>query len=531
MKKTTSSKSRTVSRKAFGTTKVAARAAAQSKEPAAPAGPLKKKAVVASVASRAVAKPVAAAKIPVAPGKATPSAGKKSPAPAPTPASAVSVKLPAILFEGDFPPTAPVAAVAVVPTGLPGRFELGPTTTPPTTPLTPPPPVPARAVELPELPESYGTGRLLLTPRDPFWLYAHWDFSFEHLRRFNSRAVDGHLVLRVYQNEVGGSPVAEVQLHPESREWFVPVPVADTAYVADLGYYSAPGCWKSVVQSAVVRTPAATMSAEVTVQFATVPVEAAVQQVLEAVQESSATTPTSARVPTPAAVPSAPLPPVPMEAARAGAPTAVSELTPVESAASVVPVGAQRERMAPASSAAPATGTPTAWTAAQERAFAAIIQFVDDARRTRGGSEELAALIRRQLDVTPVPTLVPPGQSAAQPPSAAPSSACLTTPATPAKAGFWFNVNAELVIYGATEPGAEVTIGGRVVKLRADGTFGYRFALPDGDFALPVVAVAADRTEGRAADLRFSRETEYRGEVAAHPQDPALKPPTVENVG
>ena len=33
--------------------------------------------------------------------------------------------------------------------------------------------------------------------------------------------------------------------------------------------------------------------------------------------------------------------------------------------------------------------------------------------------------------------------------------------------GFWFNVNAELIIYGATEPDAQVTIGGRVIKLRA----------------------------------------------------------------
>ena len=32
---------------------------------------------------------------------------------------------------------------------------------------------------------------------------------------------------------------------------------------------------------------------------------------------------------------------------------------------------------------------------------------------------------------------------------------------------------------GATEPDAAVTIGGRKIQLRKDGTFSFRFALPD----------------------------------------------------
>jgi hypothetical protein len=95
---------------------------------------------------------------------------------------------------------------------------------------------------------------------------------------------------------------------------------------------------------------------------------------------------------------------------------------------------------------------------------------------------------------------------------------------------FWFNVNAELIIYGATEPNAKVTLGGHEIKLRSDGTFSFRFALPDGKYDLPAVAVSADGTDGRAADLKFSRATEYLGDVGAHPQDPALKPPLPENL-
>ena len=96
--------------------------------------------------------------------------------------------------------------------------------------------------------------------------------------------------------------------------------------------------------------------------------------------------------------------------------------------------------------------------------------------------------------------------------------------------GFWFNVNAELIVYGATEPTAKVTLGGHEIKLRADGSFSFHFALPDGKYDLPAVAVSADNTEARAADLKFNRETEYIGDVGAHPQDPALKPPLSENI-
>jgi hypothetical protein len=91
--------------------------------------------------------------------------------------------------------------------------------------------------------------------------------------------------------------------------------------------------------------------------------------------------------------------------------------------------------------------------------------------------------------------------------------------------GFWFNVNAELVIYGATEPSAQVTLGGRPIRLRPDGTFSFRFALPDGQYELPAVAVSEDGTDRRQAELAFSRSTVYSGEVGAHPQDRQLKPP------
>ena len=95
---------------------------------------------------------------------------------------------------------------------------------------------------------------------------------------------------------------------------------------------------------------------------------------------------------------------------------------------------------------------------------------------------------------------------------------------------FWLRVNAELVIYGATLPDAQVAISGRPIKLRPDGTFSYRFALPDGDYRLRVVAVASQGDEQREAGLHFTRSTDYAGEVGVVAQDPALRLPRPENV-
>jgi hypothetical protein len=84
--------------------------------------------------------------------------------------------------------------------------------------------------------------------------------------------------------------------------------------------------------------------------------------------------------------------------------------------------------------------------------------------------------------------------------------------------GFWFNVNAELVIYGGTEPGASVTFDGVPIELRPDGTFSCRFALPDGNYELALAAMS-EQGDLRQATLKFVRRTETSGEVGVHPPE------------
>jgi hypothetical protein len=92
---------------------------------------------------------------------------------------------------------------------------------------------------------------------------------------------------------------------------------------------------------------------------------------------------------------------------------------------------------------------------------------------------------------------------------------------------FRFRVHAEVVIHGSTEPDARVTLSGRVLPIRPDGSFSIRFSLPDGRFDLPLVAVSSRGAGFRSAALTLERSTRVQGEVGVHPIDPDLQPPGV----
>ncbi len=79
--------------------------------------------------------------------------------------------------------------------------------------------------------------------------------------------------------------------------------------------------------------------------------------------------------------------------------------------------------------------------------------------------------------------------------------------------GFRLWVATELILYGATEPDARVTIQGKEVKLRGDGTFSARFALPDGVLDLPVTAVSSDEIEERTIETVVSKKSKEKAPV------------------
>jgi hypothetical protein len=72
---------------------------------------------------------------------------------------------------------------------------------------------------------------------------------------------------------------------------------------------------------------------------------------------------------------------------------------------------------------------------------------------------------------------------------------------------FTFQIDAELIVYGSTEPNARVTLQGQPVNLRSDGTFTMRFKLPDSRQIIPAVATSPDGMEERTIVLAVERNT------------------------
>ena len=387
----------------------------------------------------------------------------------------VKPALPSILFEGDVPRPPSVSG--------PGqRYALGPTAVANQ---------PELAEEIGELPEAYGTRRLFLAARDPHWLYAHWDFTTPQLRDCNARSADRHLVLRVFQDTRHQPPCAEVHVHPESRNWFVHVGRGGAKYLAELGYYrSEDHAWIVTSVSEATLTPPDTLATDAQVDFVTIPVEIPFEQLVGLVSR--------------AAKENVPLAEALMQLRAAGYPGLPS----------------------------PEEWPTISWTAEHQKTLTEVLNrsvSMDAVRRVWVGSLEITELVRRHL-AGQVSSAGLPIQAVA---AGVSSLRGVSSPSGGAaeEKRFWFNVNAELVIYGATEPDATVKVGGRRIQLRSDGTFSFRFALPDGQYELPAEATSADGTDHRSAALEFARFTAFSGEVGTHPQDPRLKPPEPSSIG
>jgi hypothetical protein len=72
---------------------------------------------------------------------------------------------------------------------------------------------------------------------------------------------------------------------------------------------------------------------------------------------------------------------------------------------------------------------------------------------------------------------------------------------------FWLVADAELIVYGATDPSARLTIGGEEVPLSPEGTFRIQVPFRDGQQLYPIEAVAADGVQKRNITLEFRRST------------------------
>ena len=77
----------------------------------------------------------------------------------------------------------------------------------------------------------------------------------------------------------------------------------------------------------------------------------------------------------------------------------------------------------------------------------------------------------------------------------------------PRKRSFWLAADAELIVYGSTDPLAKLTIGGEEVPLSKDGTFRLQVPFRDGIQEYPIKASISDGEQTRNITMRFERVT------------------------
>jgi hypothetical protein len=308
---------------------------------------------------------------------------------------------------------------------------------------------------LSDLPDGYGESRIVLMPRDPQWAYAYWDIPNDHKAALRSQGGQ-KLALRLYDStdisleyQVPHS-IQEYSCDELAREWYLPIPVSDRDYITEIGYRCADGRWLVLARSAPVRIPPTYPSDWIKDQFVTVDWELDLRgkQVLKLV-------PPSQRV------------------------------------ATIDPMAASNQIY---------------------DEFFSMAQGVE-AQRVAGslyGSMQQVPVHEQAISSYVFPSGV--GMWAVPTMSGVSMSGVgfsgSMPPIRPRK--FWLVADAELIVYGAIEPDATVTIGGRPIKLNPDGTFRFQMSFQDGLIDYPIMAVAADGEQTRSVHMKFTRETPER---------------------
>jgi hypothetical protein len=313
--------------------------------------------------------------------------------------------------------------------------------------------------DLGELPGGYGESRIVLMPRDPQWAYTYWDVPNEHKEELR-RQGGQQIALRLYDvtdislEYQAPHSVQEYLCDELAREWYLPLPVSDRDYVIDIGYRCADGRWLVLARSAPVRVPPVYPSDWIEDIFVTVNWEEELQG--KTVYEL--------------------VPP--------------SKKQPVSATAEGT-TGIYEQIFGMAKSAEAMRVAGSLFGSMQQIPEQAVSSYIFPS-----GVGMWALPTVSGINMSGVGMMSGVGFSASAP------------PIRPRQ--FWLIADAELIVYGATEPDATVTIGGRPIKLNPDGTFRFQMSFQDGLIDYPIVAVAADGEQTRSIHMKFNRETPSR---------------------
>jgi uncharacterized protein len=378
---------------------------------------------------------------------------------------------------------------------------------------------------LSELPDGYGESRIVLMPRDPQWAYTYWDISNDQKQELRHQG-GLRLALRFYDvtdidiNAQKPHSLQQYECDEMAREWYLPVPVSDREYMVEIGYLAGDGRWLLLARSAPARIPPVYPSDWIDDQFITVSWDEALQSktFLQLVSPTSKRRQVSASSSHEQVFNMAK---TAEEQRVAGSVFGSMQQVPEKAVSSYVfPSGAGLWAV-PTASGAGMSGAGMAagaagMTSGMGMSGAGVSSMTMSGIGMSGigmsgiGMAGMAGMNMSGVGMSGI------GMAGMNMSGIGMSGIGMMSgvgfasesPARPRQ--FWLMADAELIVYGATEPDATVTIGGRPVQLNSDGTFRFQMSFQDGVIDFPIFAVAADGEQNRAVHLKFERETPER---------------------
>lgn len=343
-----------------------------------------------------------------------------------------------------------------------------------------------------DLPENYSTTQLTLIARDPYWIHAYWDLPsniFEQLGRKCGQDLSFvSLTLRMYDvtlidfNDNNANHWFDIEVGHDTRSWYVNLWQDHVSFCADLGVKSSDGRFWPIARSNVVTTPRVTFSDRTDMIW----MEVKEEQTPKPFMFVEKNGPLGRH-------PYAADKKLSAKDKRRRRRVLLSENDIRAYYAKLFPL----LRKLGSFKSITELGDRVLGLDLSEGAECSVIEgFSKSYRPGRrvGASEELIDQPDHQGASESVSSFVGASEHSA----------------VAAKRQFFFEIGAELIVYGRTEPNATVTLGGKNIPLNPDGTFSLRYALPDGKFPFDFAAQSFDKVEVRYISTSVERtQTHY----------------------